>query len=45
MISGKLAAEAIIEAKSQSDFSAALSRYRELLEQSLYSRICTRFAI
>jgi len=35
MISGKLAAEAIIEAKSQSDFSAAaLSRYRELLEQS-----------
>jgi electron transfer flavoprotein-quinone oxidoreductase len=35
MISGKLAAEAIIEAKSQGDFTAsALSRYRELLEQS-----------
>jgi electron transfer flavoprotein-quinone oxidoreductase len=35
MISGKLAAETIIEAKSQSDYSAAaLSRYRERLEQS-----------
>jgi electron transfer flavoprotein-quinone oxidoreductase len=35
MISGKLAAEAIIDAKSQDDYSAvALSRYRELLEQS-----------
>jgi electron transfer flavoprotein-quinone oxidoreductase len=35
MISGKLAAETIIEAKSQSDFSAAaLSLYREKLERS-----------
>src|SRR6185312_2734458 len=35
MISGKLAAETIVEAKSQGDFSAAaLSRYRERLESS-----------
>lgn len=35
MISGKLAAEAIIEAKRSGDFSAAgLSRYQELLEES-----------
>uniref|UniRef100_A0A831TC04 FAD-dependent oxidoreductase n=1 Tax=Thermorudis peleae TaxID=1382356 RepID=A0A831TC04_9BACT len=35
MISGKLAAEAIIEAKQSGDFSAAsLSRYQELLEES-----------
>lgn len=35
MISGKLAAEAIIEAKAAGDFSAVgLSRYQELLEES-----------
>ncbi|GBD15166.1 Electron transfer flavoprotein-ubiquinone oxidoreductase [bacterium HR26] len=35
MISGKLAAEAIIEAKRSGDFSAvSLSRYQELLEES-----------
>jgi electron transfer flavoprotein-quinone oxidoreductase len=35
MISGKLAAQAIIEAKEAGDFSAArLSRYQELLEES-----------
>jgi electron transfer flavoprotein-quinone oxidoreductase len=35
MISGKLAAEAIIEAKRSGDFSAlGLSRYQELLEES-----------
>jgi electron transfer flavoprotein-quinone oxidoreductase len=36
MLSGKLAAHAIIEAKSRNDFSAAsLSRYRELLDDSI----------
>jgi len=36
MISGRLAAQAIIEAKAKNDFSAAqLSRYRELLEESI----------
>lgn len=35
MISGKLAAEAIVEAKGNSDYSAMqLSRYRELLDES-----------
>src|SRR5690606_35904752 len=35
MVSGKLAAEAIIEAKETDDFSAVgLSRYQELLEES-----------
>jgi len=35
MLSGKLAAQAIIEAKAAGDFSAArLSRYQELLEES-----------
>lgn len=36
MISGKLAAQAILEAKARNDFSAlALSRYRELLDESV----------
>ena len=36
MISGKLAAQAIIEAKERNDFSiVALSRYRELLDESI----------
>jgi len=36
MISGKLAAQAIIEAKARDDFSAmSLSRYRELLDESV----------
>lgn len=36
MISGKLAAKAIIEAKARNDFSALrLSRYRELLDESV----------
>jgi electron transfer flavoprotein-quinone oxidoreductase len=36
MLSGKLAAEVIIEAKANEDFSAMrLSRYRELLDESL----------
>ena len=36
MLSGKLAAQAIIEAKARADFSAAsLSRYRELLDDSI----------
>jgi electron transfer flavoprotein-quinone oxidoreductase len=36
MISGKLAAQAIIEAKARDDFSAmSLSRYRELLNESV----------
>lgn len=36
MLSGKLAAQAIIEAKAKNDFSAmSLSRYRELLEESV----------
>lgn len=36
MLSGKLAARAIIEAKARNDFSAAsLSRYRELLDDSI----------
>ncbi|MGD9712747.1 MAG: FAD-dependent oxidoreductase, partial [Thermomicrobiales bacterium] len=35
MLSGKLAAQAIIEAKARDDFSAmSLSRYRELLDES-----------
>ena len=36
MLSGKLAAQAIIEAKANDDFSAmSLSRYRELLDESV----------
>ena len=36
MLSGKLAAQAIIEAKASDDFSAmCLSRYRELLDESV----------
>jgi electron transfer flavoprotein-quinone oxidoreductase len=36
MLSGKLAAQAIVEAKASDDFSAmALSRYRELLDESV----------
>src|SRR4029453_7223115 len=36
MLSGKLAAQAIIEAKASDDFSAmSLSRYRELLDESV----------
>jgi len=36
MLSGKLAAQAIIEAKAKDDFSAmSLSRYRELLDESI----------
>lgn len=36
MLSGKLAAQAIIEAKARDDFSAmSLSRYRELLDESV----------
>ena len=36
MISGKLAAQAIVEAKAKDDFSAmSLSRYRELLDESV----------
>jgi electron transfer flavoprotein-quinone oxidoreductase len=36
MLSGKLAAQAIVEAKARDDFSAmSLSRYRELLDDSL----------
>jgi electron transfer flavoprotein-quinone oxidoreductase len=36
MLSGQLAARAIVEAKERGDFSAAtLSRYRELLEESV----------
>jgi electron transfer flavoprotein-quinone oxidoreductase len=36
MLSGKLAAQAIVEAKERGDFSAAsLSRYRELLDESV----------
>jgi electron transfer flavoprotein-quinone oxidoreductase len=36
MLSGKLAAQAIVEANERGDFSAAtLSRYRELLEESI----------
>ncbi len=36
MLSGKLAARAIIEAKARDDFSAmSLSRYRELLDESI----------
>ena len=36
MLSGKLAAQAIIEAKAKDDFSAmSLSRYRELLDESV----------
>ncbi len=36
MLSGKLAAQAIVEANERDDFSAAaLSRYRELLDQSI----------
>ena len=36
MLSGKLAAQAIIEAKANDDFSAmSLSRYRELLDESI----------
>jgi electron transfer flavoprotein-quinone oxidoreductase len=36
MLSGKLAAQAIVEAKARGDFSAAtLSRYRELLDESV----------
>jgi electron transfer flavoprotein-quinone oxidoreductase len=36
MISGKLAAQAIIEAKARDDFSAmSLSRYRDLLDESV----------
>lgn len=39
MISGKLAAQAVIEAKERGDFSAAgLSRYQELLEESFVLR-------
>lgn len=36
MLSGKLAAQAIVEAKARDDFSAmSLSRYRELLDESV----------
>ena len=36
MLSGKLAAQAIVEAKAKDDFSAmSLSRYRELLDESV----------
>lgn len=36
MLSGRLAAKAIVEAKARGDFSAAsLSRYRELLDESI----------
>ena len=36
MLSGKLAAQAIVEAKAADDFSAmSLSRYRELLDESV----------
>jgi electron transfer flavoprotein-quinone oxidoreductase len=36
MLSGKLAAQAIVEAKTRDDFSAmSLSRYRELLDESV----------
>ncbi|MGH2532356.1 MAG: FAD-dependent oxidoreductase [Thermomicrobiales bacterium] len=36
MLSGRLAAQAIVEAKERDDFSAAsLSRYRELLDESI----------
>lgn len=39
MVSGKLAAEAIVEAKAAGDYSAmALSRYQELLEESFILR-------